>query len=246
MVDRPVGQQNGLAEVGPPMRRLAGQIGIKGAFMCAKIVDKEEKKDHILKAAIGEFAKKGFTRTTISNIAGAAGIGKGTVYEYFKNKEEIINYSFNYFMRFMQFDIEAILIKAMPAREKMEGILDLFSDMNNWGSADFIELMFDFWSEGIKSKDARGGLLKDMNKFYRSYREIFADIIVQGMGDGSFRKDINPGYIAAMVVGCLDGIMVQWVLDKEAIDFSEALKTIKTTILRGILLKSEKTGKESV
>jgi len=214
--------------------------------MCAKIVDKDEKKDHILKAAIGEFAKKGFAKTTISNIAQAAGIGKGTVYEYFKNKEEIINYSFNYFMRFVQFDIEAILIDDISARGKLERILDLFSDMNNLGSTDFVELMFDFWSEGIKSKDGRGGLLKDMNKFYRSYREVFTDIIVEGMSDGSFRKDINPGYIAAMIVGCSDGIMVQWVLDKEAVDFSEAMKTIKNTILRGILPKPEGTGKESV
>jgi AcrR family transcriptional regulator len=203
--------------------------------MCAKVVDKEEKKDRILKAAIGEFAKKGFAKTTISDIAQAAGIGKGTVYEYFENKEEIINYSFNYFMRFMQFDIETILIAEISAREKLEQILDLFSDMNNWGSTDFIELMFDFWSEGIKNKNSRGGLLKDMNKFYRSYREIFADIIVKGMGDGCFRKDINPGYIAAMIIGCLDGITVQWVLDKEAIDLSEAIKTIKSTILKGIL-----------
>lgn len=203
--------------------------------MCAKVVDKKEKKDQIITAAVREFAKKGFAKTTINEIAEAAGIGKGTVYEYFKNKEEIIQSAFAYFMHSMQFDIEAILIAKTTAKEKMEQVLDLFSDMNNWGTVEFIELMFDFWSEGIKSQNSRGGLLKDMNKFYRSYREIFADIIVQGMSEGSFKKDINPGYVAAVTVGSLDGIIVQWVLDKETIDFSEAVQTIKTTLLKGIL-----------
>jgi hypothetical protein len=115
--------------------------------------------------------------------------------------------------------------------------------MSNWGSVEFIELMFDFWSEGIKSKQSRGGLLKDMNKFYRAYREIFAGVIVQGMSDGSFKKDINPGYIAAVIVGSLDGIIVQWVLDKDTVDFTEAVKTMKSTFLKGILAAtSEEAG----
>ncbi|MCK4766402.1 MAG: TetR/AcrR family transcriptional regulator [Candidatus Aminicenantes bacterium] len=202
--------------------------------MCAKVVDKKEKKDGIVTAAISEFAKKGFAKTTINDIAAAAGIGKGTVYEYFENKEAIINYSFGYFMRSLELDMEEILISKVPAREKLRQIFDLFSDMNNWSSVEFIELWFDFWSEGIRSKSSKGVLLKDMNLFYRSYRELFAAIIVEGMNNGSFRKNINPENAAAMIIGALDGIMVQWVLDKENFDFSGVVQTIKFTVLRGL------------
>ncbi len=202
--------------------------------MSPKVVDKQEKKEQIVGAAIHAFAKKGFAKTTINDIAAAAGIGKGTVYEYFKNKEEIIDYTFNYFMHSMQFDIEEILLSRIPALEKFRSILLLFSDTKNWGSAEIMELMLDFWAEGIKSKGSRNKLLKDMHRFYHSYREIFTDIILEGMSDGSFRKDINPGYVATMVVGALDGIMIQWLLDQENIDFQEVIKNIEITILKGI------------
>ena len=59
--------------------------------MSPLIVDKEEKKRKILQAASDIFVEKGFSNVVISDIAQAAGIGKGTVYEYFKSKEELFS-----------------------------------------------------------------------------------------------------------------------------------------------------------
>lgn len=203
----------------------------------AKMVDKKEKKDLIISAAIREFGKKGFAKTTINDIANAAGIGKGTVYEYFANKEEIINHSFGFFVRQMELDFEEVLISNMPAVEKLKHILNSFSLFINSDSQESIELMFDFWSEGIRDKDSRGTLFEEMNKFYQAYREIFADIIIEGMGEGGFRKNINPRSAASMIVGALDGLLVQWILDRENFDFPDVVKTITDTLLNGILEK---------
>ena len=213
--------------------------------MAAKVIDKKEKKDQIIGAAIREFTKKGFARTTISDIAAAAGIGKGTVYEYFANKEEIINHSFAFFVRALELDFEEILISTLPAVEKLRHILKSFSDYVNSDSQESLELMFDFWSEGIKSKEARGILFQEMNKFYQVYREIFADIIIEGMGEGSIRKNINPRSAASMIVGALDGLMVQWILDKENFDFRDVVKTITDTLLNGILVEIHKLDRPS-
>ena len=62
------------------------------------IVDKKEKRAKILNAAIRVFSKKGRTVTKISDIAEEAGIGKGTIYEYFRSKDEVFSATFNYFM----------------------------------------------------------------------------------------------------------------------------------------------------
>jgi hypothetical protein len=97
-----------------------------------------------------------------------------------------------------------------------------------------MELMFEFWSEAIKDKGSKGMMFEEMIKFYQVYREIFADIIIEGMGDGSFRKDINPRSTAAMIVGTLDGLMVQWILERETLDFLDILKTVTITVLDGI------------
>lgn len=202
--------------------------------MCAKVVDKKEKKEQILIAAMQVFAKKGFTKTTISDIANAVGIGKGTVYEYFSNKEEIINHSFNFFVHTLELDFQEVLIQDIPANEKLVLILDGFSHFLDSGATEHVELMFDFWSESIKNKESKGLMFQEMNKFYHSYREIFADIIIEGMGDGSFKKNVNPRSIASMIVGALDGVMVQWILDQDNIDFKDIVKTLTNTVLNGI------------
>jgi AcrR family transcriptional regulator len=202
--------------------------------MSARVVDKKEKKDQIVEAAIREFSRKGFSRTTINDIARAAGIGKGTVYEYFSNKEEIVHESFRFFMNSLEPDFQAILISGVPAKEKLIKIIDRFSHFFSSEYRELVELMFEFWSEGIKDKGSKGVLFEEMIKFYHVYREIFADIIIEGMGDGGFRKDIDPRSTAAMIVGSLDGLLVQWALERENCDFKDILKTLTNTVLNGI------------
>ncbi|UCH95487.1 MAG: TetR/AcrR family transcriptional regulator [Candidatus Aminicenantes bacterium] len=202
--------------------------------MCARVVDKKEKKDQIVEAAIREFARKGFSKTTINDIANAAGIGKGTVYEYFSNKEEIVHETFRFFMHSMEPDFQAILISGIPAKEKLKNILNGFSRFISAEYRELTELMLEFWSGAIKDKSSKGVMFNEMIKFYNVYREIFADIIIEGMGDGSFRKDINPRSTAAMIVGTLDGLLVQWILERESIDFQDILKAVTVTVLNGI------------
>ena len=202
--------------------------------MSPKVVDKKEKKDQIIGAAIQVFAKKGFAKTTINDIANAAGIGKGTIYEYFSKKEEIINQSYRYFMRAMELDFQEILIQEITGKEKLILILEGFSQLMNSETLELVELMLDFWAEGIKTKNSEGILMEEMNKFYHSYREILGDVIIEGMGDSSFKKNINPRSVASMIIGTLDGIFVQWILDKNSIDYQEMVRTVTFTVLNGI------------
>jgi TetR/AcrR family fatty acid metabolism transcriptional regulator len=207
--------------------------------MCAKVVDKKEKKDQIIGAAVQVFAKKGFAKTTINDIANAAGIGKGTVYEYFSNKEEIINQSYRYFMRAVEFDFQEILIREITGKEKLIRILEGFARLMNSETMELVELMLDFWAEGIKTKNSEGILVEEMNKFYHSYREILADVIIEGMGDGSFKKNINPRSVASMIIGTLDGVFVQWILDRNSIDYEEMVRTVTYTVLNGIAVEKD-------
>jgi AcrR family transcriptional regulator len=202
--------------------------------MAAKVVDKKEKKDLIIEAAMQVFVQKGFTKATINDIAGAAGIGKGTVYEYFSNKDEIIHSAFDYFMRSMQLDFQEVLTNDIPAVKKMEFILTGFAGFLDAGKSMLVELMFDFWAEGIRTQHDKGSLLKQMNEFYHAYREIFADILIEGMRDGSFRKDINPQNMGSFIVGALDGVLVQWLLDKDGFDYKGVVKTVTDILLKGL------------
>lgn len=204
--------------------------------MSAKLVNKKEKKEQILMAALEIFGQKGFSKTTISDIAQAADMGKGTVYEYFSTKEEIIQSSFGFFMSNMGLDFEMALGVERPAVEKLRLILSHFADFMTDQTRKLMELMFDFWSEGIKDKKVKGILYGEMLKFYHSYRDIFSTIIVQGMGEGTIRKDISPQSASALLVGALDGIMVQWILESHDFDYQDVVKTISLTFLDGIIV----------
>lgn len=203
--------------------------------MAAKIIDKKEKKDKIVLAAIETFVLKGFDKSTINDIANTAGIGKGTIYEYFKSKEEIIDFSFQYFIKVVSIDFEKVLLSTIPAKDKLIQVLHSFTDFVNPVSEPFLRLMFNFWGEAMRAQSAKNKIFKDMKKLYRSYRSIFADIIIEGKEDGSFKKNINPQNFGSIIVGMMDGIMIQWILDKDEADCQELLSTLINVILQGIL-----------
>ncbi|MBD3840551.1 MAG: TetR/AcrR family transcriptional regulator [Campylobacterales bacterium] len=91
-----------------------------------KIVDKVQKRKNIAKSACGLFIEKGFVNLSISQIAQNAGIGKGTIYEYFKSKEDIV---FE-LMGCLQDDYDPILEKnlqlAQTTNEKIKYLFTLF------------------------------------------------------------------------------------------------------------------------
>ena len=66
--------------------------------MSPKVVDRQKKREKILRAALKVFSDRGMTEFKMIDIATAAGIGKGTIYEYFSSKEDIIAGCFNVFM----------------------------------------------------------------------------------------------------------------------------------------------------
>ena len=68
-----------------------------------------EKKEKIIKASIQLFAKKGFSSTTIQEIADECGISKGAFYLHFKSKEQLFNRAFEYYIDTSMQTIEMIL-----------------------------------------------------------------------------------------------------------------------------------------
>lgn len=202
--------------------------------MTAIIVDKEAKKEKIILAALKVFARKGFVRATISDVALEADIGKGTVYEYFSTKEELIHQGFRVFVRAMGFDFSEILEAPLTAEEKLSAVFRLLVRMVQSDKNDFIQLIFDVWAEGLKSRESKNYILNELKIFYREYGSILESVLKQGIRDNHFRPDIKPKPLASVMIGMMDGIMVQWLLDKKGFDAEEAVETMIDTILKGI------------
>lgn len=216
---------------------------VKAKKMSAIIVDKKKKQRSIIRSAIKVFSHKGFDRSTVSDIAKEAGIGKGTFYEYFKSKDEVIHLTFDYFMKELVPDFQEIVHQSIPASEKIMLMIKSISHITeSKEQQDLLGLMFDVWAEGIRSQPHRKSTELKMKRLYKDYREPVVEVLKQGIRTGEFRSDIKTKVEASVLVGLIDGLMVQWILDREKFPLQSALEAVVETILNGIL-RQDKTSK---
>jgi AcrR family transcriptional regulator len=89
-----------------------GSVIIEEKRDMPRIVDKKEKAARIGSAAITVFRRLGYHRTRMVDIAEAAGIGKGTLYEYFRNKDEILRFEFERYFAAFQSGAAAAMAEA--------------------------------------------------------------------------------------------------------------------------------------
>ncbi len=204
--------------------------------MAARIVDKENKKQEILQAALEVFSRNGFAKTKMINVATAAGIGKGTVYEYFRSKEEIFAEAFRYMMQRSDALLTEALSRTDDPEEKLRAIIDIWLIQFMEENGDFMGIMMDFWAEGIRTKNEQILEIIDLKGIYHQYRQLINDILQEGVQQKVFRK-INTMTISSAMIAALDGLMLQWILDPTLFDLKQVAADFADGFLNGIKSK---------
>ena len=204
--------------------------------MAPKIVDKEAKKIEIIHAAIRVFSEKGMVKAKMADIALEAGIGKGTIYEYFRSKEEVFASGFQIFFQGMQDQLETAISSTSDPVEKLRLLITMsFKSFLQHGS-DLAMIMMDFWAEGIRNKDEKILDAVDLRKIYYEFRVIITAIIDNGIKKGVFRK-VDSHHVASVLIGALDGIMLQWIMDHEAIDIEKVTESVIDLFINCLYIK---------
>jgi AcrR family transcriptional regulator len=198
-----------------------------------KIVDKEAKKKDIMHAAMEVFSQKGVSKTKMIDIAEKAGIGKGTIYEYYRSKEEIFGDAFMTIYSQTEDLIREVTINQDDPEKKLRRIMELTVDTFFHGGGDFVGIMMDFWSEGIRNKDERILEIFDLNLIYQNYRMGISDILQEGIASGVFRE-MDTRLTASVIIAALDGLLLQWILDRNIFDPRNATDVLVETYLNGI------------
>jgi len=199
-----------------------------------RIVDKEAKKKEIVAAALKEFAKRGVANTKMADIAQAAEIGKGTIYEYFRDKNEIFLESFHQFIETMDTALGKRIYKITDPVLKLKVLVTTWTEMIDNVHADYVEIMLEFWAEGIRVKHDFPSGVVNLKKLYADFRLLFKSILDEGIRTGKFRK-INTTLTASILLGALDGIMLQWFLDKSIFSLNEITEHLLDEFLKGII-----------
>jgi len=198
-----------------------------------KIVDKDAKKHDIVQAALTIFARKGVANTKMADIAKAAGIGKGTIYEYFRDKDEIFFESFTHFMEMIDLTMGRRLYRLTDPVEKLRAFFEGWSEIIGVAGQDYIEIMLEFWAEGIRSNHDFASGPVNLKKVYEDFRGVIKSVLEEGIRQGKFRT-MNTTLSAATLIGALDGLMLQWILDKSIFSIDEACNHLLDEFLNGI------------
>ena len=169
---------------------------------------KTEKKIRIITAAAQAFAARGFAGTVMSDIALNAGIGKGTIYEYFKSKEELFFAVFEWYLHETeQAAMVSVTALTGKAAERLEALSK--SVLTSWVALqDVYTLVMEFWAASASSQ-MRDRFKDDFRKTYRTYRGIVSALIREGIDHGEFRADVDPESVAAALVGTWDALLLQ-------------------------------------
>jgi AcrR family transcriptional regulator len=198
--------------------------------MCPKIIDKEAKKQDILKASMKVFARKGVANTKMADIAEAASIGKGTIYEYFKSKEDIFAEAFQHFTKQMDAVLARHMFKIYDPLEKLEALISGWIEIMQNTSTEFIEIMMDFWAEGVRDKHPT---VFDMKKLYYEYRKLIVEILEEGISKGKIRP-VNTTLTASILIAAMDGLILQWIMDNNVFQFNELADTLTESLIGGL------------
>jgi len=165
------------------------------------------KREAILDAAIVELARSGFQRTTVAMIARRAGVADGTIYLYFRNKEDMLYSVFERAMDRFIGEGQARLAGAATAEDKLRRVVELH-----------LELVGQDRDLAVITQVELRHSLHVMDQLSRSkvgqYLAILAGIVAQGQAEGVFRADLEPAFAAKAVFGVLDEMATDWVLSR--------------------------------
>lgn len=177
----------------------------------ARIVDRDSKRLKIVEAATYVFARKGYEATAMDDVAAAAGVSKGSLYDYFKNKEDLFYAVFEWFERAAMQAAAAQLKPGLTARERLAA----FAEASVGAVADLVELYpvtLEVWAAAAKT-GSRPRFAQAMQGLYAEYRREVDAMIRAGQDSGEIRREIDAPSVAAVLVGAVDGLLLQYWLD---------------------------------
>ncbi len=167
-----------------------------------------DKREAILRAAIKVFAQKGYFSSKVADIASEAGIADGTVYLYFKSKDEILHSIFDRAMEEFIAEGKREISEIADVKEKLRRIAALH--LEKLGADRDLAIVFQV--------ELRGST-KFMEEFsaagFAGYLDIIRATFAEGQEQGLFRKDLKPIICAKIFYGALDEMVTNWILSKQ-------------------------------
>ena len=166
-----------------------------------------DKRDALLRAAIDTFAARGFFHAQVADVARTAGVAAGTVYLYFRGKDDLLISIFEKTMK------DAIA-EGRANIEALDGPLDRLRTiarlhLDRMGRDRALAIVFQ-----VELRQSTKFMERFSTTLVREYLGVIREVIEEGQAEGIFRKDVNATLGAKLLFGMLDEMATNWILSK--------------------------------
>ncbi|HET9524558.1 MAG TPA: TetR/AcrR family transcriptional regulator [Pyrinomonadaceae bacterium] len=186
-----------------------------------------DKRAAILRAAITVFARCGYFNSKVADIARQAGVADGTVYLYFKSKEDILHSIFDR-------SVEEAL---GAARERVQRLSDPREKLRQIAHMHLERLGADRDLAVVFQVELRGST-KFMEEFsaagFAEYLALIRSTFEEGQRAGMFRADLNARVVAKVLFGALDEMATNWILSKRRYKLAPMADQVLDIFLNGV------------
>lgn len=191
-----------------------------------------DKRRRILDAAVKVFAQFGFYNSKVSQVAKEAGVADGTIYLYFKNKEDIL----------VQVFIDSI---SEILRRQEEALVDVTDPVERL--ATFARVHFDAVAESRALAEVITVELRQSSKFMRNtnmkpfgrYLGEIAQIVEEGQQQGRFSPNVNPRIAARAFFGAIDELALEWAMGRRQSSLKDACAQTVDLFLSGLVTRPQ-------
>lgn len=186
-----------------------------------------EKHQRILDAAVKVFAQKGFFQSRVSEIAKEAGVADGTIYLYFKNKDDLLVSIFEVKMQEVITRFQSVINRENDAASKLECLIRLH--LEEFQANPDLAAVFQ-----VELRQSSRFMRESEKIELKRYLDLIGEIVEQGRQEGIFRRNVPLGLIKRLVFGTLDEVVSTWVLSGMRYPLETMTGSIIDLFLHGI------------
>ena len=190
----------------------------------------EKTEKRIVQAALELFVRKGYHGTSVSDITQKVELTKGALYAHFKSKGELL------FRIIQEFDAQYIdqMIRTIDeyegnAIEKLNRAISFSSEfaMKNLALCVFLTFLTTELNADVDFQHV-------LKMTYRKYQKFISKLITQGIRQGIIKNWLDPDLAALTFMAIHDGVLHQWVLNRDHLDGRQYVKTFRTIFMKGL------------
>lgn len=181
----------------------------------------------IIDAAVIVIAENGYHQAQVSKIAKEAGVADGTIYLYFKNKEDILISVFREKMGIFVENVKEIVKKEISATEKLYKLID------NHFSLLYHDRHLAIVTQ-LELRQSNKDLRFRINEVLKEYLVLLDSILREGIEVGEFNENIDIRLARQMVFGTIDETITSWVMNDQKYDLVQLAPQVHKMLLKGM------------